>query len=498
MSVWIGVDLGTQSVRAVAAADDTPPRVVSRPLRGVRANGTHEQQPHAWWTATAGALTELTAGLDRSRVAGVAVSGTSGTVLLTDGDGRPTSPGLMYDDARAASLLEAVHEADPDLWRRQGVLPSGTWAIVKIAAWARARALDGDRRLAHQADWVAGRLVGEPVPADTGNALKSGADPEAVAWPSDLLRALDVPPTAVPALVLPGAAVGEVGAEAARATGLPAGTPVIAGTTDGCAAQIAAGAVGPGSWNSVLGTTLVLKGVSTVRRPDPGGALYCHRAPLSEPALWYPGGASSSGAGLLADLFGDADLDALTAAARARPGPVPVAYPLSGVGERFPFVRPDAVGHIASRALPAAVTEDPVGSFAALLHAVAHVERLGFDLAGSLGYDVSGQVSLTGGATRNAWWTQLRADVLGVEVLVPSLAEGALGMAVLARAALDSSATAIADGVASLAPPPSRVHPEPSRSRQLDDAHAAFVSELDGRGWIGPDLRDGALRRAAS
>ena len=46
-------------------------------------------------------------------------------------------------------------------------------------------------------------------------------------------------------------------------TGIPAGTPIIAGMTDGCAAQIGAGALEVGSWNSVLGTTLVLKGVTS-------------------------------------------------------------------------------------------------------------------------------------------------------------------------------------------------------------------------------------------
>ena len=83
--------------------------------------------------------------------------------------------------------------------------------------------------------------------------------------------------------------------------------------TDGCAAQLAAGALEVGEWNSVLGTTLALKGVSASLPHDPTGAVYSHRAPHGD--LWLPGGASSTGAGAVRALFPDADLDALTAAA---------------------------------------------------------------------------------------------------------------------------------------------------------------------------------------
>jgi len=77
----------------------------------------------------------------------------------------------------------------------------------------------------------------------------------------------------------------------ADATGLPAGTPVIAGMTDGCAAQIGAGALEPGEWNSALGTTLVLKGVTPELVRDPSRVMYSHRSPDGD---WLPGGASST------------------------------------------------------------------------------------------------------------------------------------------------------------------------------------------------------------
>jgi sugar (pentulose or hexulose) kinase len=94
----VGVDLGTQSVRALVVADDgTPLAGASRPLHSRRDGIRHEQDPAQWWSAAADALAEMSGRLasvqPRVLVAGVAVCATSGTVLLTGPDGTPGRPG---------------------------------------------------------------------------------------------------------------------------------------------------------------------------------------------------------------------------------------------------------------------------------------------------------------------------------------------------------------------------------------------------------------------
>src|SRR5208282_6320064 len=123
--------------------------------------------------------------------------------------------------------------------------------------------------------------------------------------------------------------IGTVCREAATMTGIPAGTPIIAGMTDGCAAQIAAGALGVGSWNSVLGTTLVLKGVTPDLIRDPAGIVYSHRSPDGN---WLPGGASSVGAGAISKQFPGHDLEALGSQAAEREPATVITYPLQGRG----------------------------------------------------------------------------------------------------------------------------------------------------------------------
>ena len=472
--VWIGVDLGTQSVRALAV-DSAGETVASarRPLRGTRSGNRHEQDPGDWWARTAEALSALD--LSGREVGAVAVCATSGTVLLTGPGGAPRTPGLMYDDTRAGAFAVAAQEAGEALWSRLGYRMQPAWALPKLLWWRQEGLLGPDVRLAHQPDVVAAALVGHPVASDAGHALKTGYDLIGDRWPADILSALDIPDEVLPAVVRPGTVLGEVCADAASSTGIPAGTPVVAGMTDGCAAQLAAGALDVGEWNSVLGTTLALKGVSTTLPHDPTGAVYSHRAPHGD--LWLPGGASSTGAGAIRVLFPDADLAGLTAAA-ARVRDVPLCYPLTGPGERFPFVAPEARGFLGDG--PLAVSGDPARMFAAVCTGVAHLERLSFELLASAGVDVGGPVTFTGGGARNEWWNQLRCDVLGVPVRLPANPEPALGMAVLAAGALSGDIPAAAKRLVRVR---RTLEPDRKRHDELTPAYHAFVAALADRGW---------------
>jgi sugar (pentulose or hexulose) kinase len=139
---------------------------------------------------------------------------------------------------------------------------------------------------------------------------------------------------------------------------------------------------------------------------DPLGVVYSHRSPDGH---WLPGGASSVGAGVLAQQFPGRDLDALSAQAAERGPANAIAYPLAGRGERFPFHAPNAEGFLLGKPL------DELDHYAALLQGVAFIERLCFAHLERIGAPTDGDLLLTGGGTKSRAWCQLRADILGAQ-----------------------------------------------------------------------------------
>ncbi|WP_033285857.1 FGGY-family carbohydrate kinase [Streptomyces sp. NRRL F-525] len=462
---WLGIDLGTQSVRALLVTADG--RVLgsgTAPLTGRRDGVRHEQDPGEWWEAVcAASRAAMSQGPAQVRLSGLAVCGTSGTVLLTDGQGRPLTPGLMYDDGRAVE--EAARVGMQTSW----ALPKALW-LLDAHGWREGRGQVA--RVAHQPDVITAQLTGGVViPTDSSHALKTGYDVEREAWPPQLAHLGEV----LPAVVRPGTRLGEVCSAAAEATGIPAGTPVVAGMTDGCAAQIASGALRSGAWNSVLGTTLVLKGASAKRVRDDAGVVYNHRAPDGS---WLPGGASSVGAGALPTVADPAELAELDSRAAAYEPSGALTYPLTSPGERFPFLAPDATAF--TLGTPASEAD----SWAAVLQGVAFTERLCLDYLHYLGAPIDGPLTFTGGAARSAYWNQLRSDILGRPARVPEQIEPALGMAVLAAYGAGPGGRAlseVADGMVRIR---TLLEPRASHTARFAEPYARLVDELETRGWL--------------
>ncbi len=490
--VWVGLDVGTQGARAVALTETG--EVVgrgARPLASRRTPGRHEQDPDDWWAAGSAAIAEAVADLPENAVSGVAIDATSGTVLVADHQGRALTPALMYDDSRAGGdLLGRVNTVGGPLWERLGYqrMQAG-WGLPKLLWLLEHHPEARHGRLQHQGDHLVARLVGSAagreVATDLSSALKTGADQIDEVWPVDLLGELGLPASLFPELVRPSSSLGVVCRAAAAATGLRAGTPVLAGCTDGYASQVASGALEPGSWNVVLGTTMVFKGVTTALLHDPGGVVYSHKAPGGE---WLPGGASSTGAGVVATDFDEARLDDLTAAAPDHEPAGSVTYPLAGEGERFPFVAPDARGFALGE------PRDEAERFAAVLQGVAFVERLSLDVLDHLGAPLDGRHVSTGGGSANAYWTQLRADVTGRDLEVPDVAGSAAGAAVLAASSVGDLA-----GRARAMVPRGVVHRhDAERGARFLPAYRELVGALAERGWLDAGQAEHADRRAAS
>src|SRR5260370_7570402 len=259
---WLGRALAPQSVRAipVSATGEILGAGYQR-LPSRRDGSRHEQNPEEWWSAIAAACRIALKDLPPGSIHGVAVDGTSGTILLIDRAGRPLTAGLMYDDTRAADKVRRINEVGAAVWASLGYCMQPSWALPKLL-WLlhENRDIIPGARLAHQTDFINRRLTGHDIPTDTSTALKTGYNLIADTWPHEVFATLGVPEGILPDVVLSGTQLGTFCTGAAAITGIPEGTPVIAGMTDGCAAQPGPRPLTIATWNSSLRTTLVLKG----------------------------------------------------------------------------------------------------------------------------------------------------------------------------------------------------------------------------------------------
>lgn len=487
--LYVGIDLGTQSVKVgVFDREGVVRAATARLLTSRREGPRHEQDPGEWITTTAEALAESisTMPLEQRRyIRGIAVCGTSGTLALVDGRGAPVSTGIMYDDARGRGLVDEITAADPDRWDQLGYRIQPSWAITTMVHLAR-DGIDADARFAHQPDVVTAAMTGGPVATDWSSALKSAYDLIELTWPTDAFATLGVDVGTLPPVVAPGSVLGHTTPAWEDSTGLPAGVPVLAGMTDGCASQLGAGALREGDWHTVVGTTLVLKGVTDAPLQGGAGAVYSHRSP--EPGRWLPGGASSVGADAVSALLPGRDLDRLAERAGvAWEGDdltLPAVYPLVRTGERFPFVQPDATGFAVIDGVECGLDRlgDDVSTYLGLITGVACVERLCLDTIEALGAPVDGRISSSGGGTRSAVWTQVRADLLARPIVIPRSSEPSLGMALLAAASMEGRSLAdVADhmsGVGHVVEPTER-----GRERMMN-LYIELSERWRGRGWI--------------
>ncbi len=477
--VAVGLDVGTGGVRALAL--DLSGRVVAAGRAEFPPESKHtdgvlaEQDPRAWTTAAEAALSRMTAALPAGcQIVGIAVDATSGTFLLADAENRPLTAGIMYNDLRAVAQAERAAAA---LRRRLG--PFGieiapAFALPKILHLAATQpgVFARCRRVLHQTDDVVGMLSGRYDVTDVSTALKTGVDPATLAWPVEIERDLGLARAWLPDVVLPGTRIGEVSRAAAEATGLPAGTPVVAGCTDGTAGFLASGASVPGDLNVTLGSTMVFKAVSTTPLVDPTGAVYNHRHPAGG---YLPGAASNTGGAWVSDLVGKGDLDPLGAEAARLLPTRRIVYPLTQTGERFPFASPTARGfgfdEIASLA----------ERFAAGMEGTAYVERLAIERLASLGLPAGPTVYATGGGASGRTWLRIRAAVTRRAYAAPEQPECAVGAAVLAAAAYVGGVTHAARRLVRMG---QRVEPDLQLAEVYDDGFLHFKAALQRRGYL--------------
>ncbi|MCS6786908.1 MAG: FGGY-family carbohydrate kinase [Thiobacillaceae bacterium] len=415
--MYLGIDFGTSGVRAcvIAASGeiDAFERVELGPVEDYAAAGL-------WQEALYAVITQIPAG-SRRRIAALALAATSGTVLACDEALNPAHPPLMYDDARAvaeaADIARAGGEDSPAAAASSG--------LAKVLWLKRQLGLTRARLYLNQADWLTARLSDRVGLTDYHNALKMGFDVERLEWPAWVEYLADV--DYLPQVLAPGSAIACVARPRARELGLDPDCLVRAGTTDSIAAFLAAGVRAPGEAVSSLGSTLVLKLLSSRRVESGAYGVYSHWFG----ALWLAGGASNAGGRVLRQHFADGEIETLSRLIDPDTDSGLDYYPLPGTGERFPINDPTLPPRLSPR------PSERHRFLHGLLEGLARIEALGYRRLTELGASALVSVTSCGGGAQNPVYTRIRARALGVPVRVAQRQEAAYGAALLARDGTD-------------------------------------------------------------
>ena len=426
MDVLLGVDIGSASSKGVLARPDgtvVATAVREHALSTPRPGWVEHDAEQVWWGDFVAIARELTAATD-DRVVGVGVSGIGPCLLAADETGKPLRPAILYGiDTRAVREIAELTDSygERNIIERCGS-PLTSQAVGPKLLWLRRNEPDvwsRTRRIFMASSLIVHRLTGAYV-LDHHSASQCTPLYDQLAhswipeWTDDI-----APGLAFPELAWPGDVVGKISTEAAAATGLPPGAPVIAGTIDAWAEAVSAGVTEPGDLMLMYGTTMFMVAVLADR--------------LTWPTLWgtvgvkprtfnLAGGMATSGAitdwlrRLTGADFGTL-VDEARAAGRGADGLLMLPY---FAGERTPLFDTEARGIVAGLTL----RHERGHLYRAALEATAFGVRHNLEAMRAAGNTHRRLVAI-GGGTKGGLWTQIVSDVVGESQHLPEQTIGA-------------------------------------------------------------------------
>ena len=434
-TILVGIDVGTSSVKVVAT--DLEGRLVAEastryPTTTDRAGGA-EQDAEAWWAAVSTITPTV---VEDAAVAAVAVTSQAPTLVPVDADGSPTGPALTWLDRRATAEAGRIAELVPE--SRNGADPFFGTAKLPWLLRERPSVVQRTAHVLSANGFIVQRLTGAAALDDTSASLMQGFDEAADAFDERLLAA-DLGLHLLPPIVRATTVVGTVTADAARVTGLPAGTPVIAGAIDSVGSALEAGALAAGDplvEMTGFSSVTILAAPAGVRVP---GFIHARHAIPGVDLLITAQVTAGATVDWMNSLDTTTDLrDSDAVLARHRPSRLTMIPSLAG--ERTPSWNMNARGIIDGIDLATDGTELMLavmeGNALALATDVQSLRDHGYTIDRMLG---------TGGGSTSPAWLQIKADALGIPVLRPASGHGAAqgasylaGLAVGVHASVES------------------------------------------------------------
>ena len=483
----MGIDVGTGGTRA--AIVDASGRILAsvteehEPFASPHI-GWAEQHPEDWWRAARIAIRKALhdAKLRGNRISCVGFSGQMHGAVMLDGAGEVVRPALIWCDVRTQKQCD---DLTAQLGRERLIELTSNPALTNFTLtkllWTREHEPENWKRVRSvmlPKDYVRFKLTGQ---AATDVADASGTLMLDVAhrrWSAEIMKAVQIDESVLPALHESPAVCGKVSAAGAEASGLAAGTPVVAGAGDQAAGAVGMGIVTPGTVSATIGTSGVVFAATDRPVTDAQGRLhtFCHAIPNRWQVMGVTQAAGLSLRWLRDTFFKDCAKDSgeiydrMTAEAEAAPpGSEKLLWAPYLMGERAPYLDPNVRGALVGLT----ASHGRAHVIRAVLEGVAFSLRDTFTIFEEMRIPAT-HIRLGGGGARSRVWRRVQAEVYGQEVEIVEAEEGAAyGAAILAGVGAGlwpsvESACASAVRVAE------RVCPNPDNVAILNEGYASY------------------------
>lgn len=492
MALLLGVDLGTSGCKAVLF--DEKGKVLASALSeyGMRSPqpGWGEQDADEWWSATCKAIRAALSASERQahEIAGVGLSAQGAAVLPVDQSGTPLRPAILYLDKRSEEICQELRMRIPEetVMRINGN-PIAPQIMGTRMAWMRDHEPEIYAKTAAflaAGGYLGYRLTGRLAVSVSEGGLAGIFDIAALTWSDEMIAAYELDRNKLPDLIGCGEVLDCVTNEAANATSLAPGTPVIAGGFDGAVTSLGVGAIAPGQVAASLGTSFAPLNLSAQPTPLPGLMI----VPSALDGCWLLAGVVDAAGGALR-WFRD-ELGELERAEASNTGESPYAV----MDREVETTAPGADGllflpYMAGARNPVSMpTARGVLWGLTLHHRRAHLlraimEGAAFGMRHNLmpmidaGLPVT-EIIASGGAVRSDLWLQIIADITQVPVVRTNVSEGTcLAVAILAGVAVGiyadvAEATRIIQATGEV---PATFQPRPQFATVYDDLYEEYL-----------------------
>lgn len=443
----LGIDIGTSACKV--ALFDVDGNVIGSASGDYQVYYPHpgwvEQDPDEWWDAVCDAIHKLLAesGVDAADIAGVGIDGQSWSAIPIDRSGRVLANTPIWMDTRAQSICDRLNGqigADK-IFEVAGNSMQPSYTTAKII-WYRENMPDVytriDKILQSNA-FIAYRLTGVCSHDISQGYGVHCFDMRTGKWDKKRCEELGIPFSFLPPICQSHDIVGRVTEQAAVRTGLAAGTPVAAGGLDACCGTLGAGVIHPGETQEQGGQAGGMSICMDTYAADPRLILGFHVVP----GKWLLQGGTTGGGGVMRWLeqeFGDYERVCAEKSGKpslvqfneladvVSPGSDGLVFLPYMSGERSPIWDPDAKG--VYYGLDFSKTKGHM--IRAAMEGVAYSLKHNLDIAEGVGAKVD-ELRAMGGSANSVLWTQIKADITGKPIAVPSSDTATtLGAAILA------------------------------------------------------------------